>query len=104
VVLDGCAFVDGDQSAVPELLCHPLAGGTSFERGESFDVHDEDGQAGERIFDDVISAFCFLFAEETQRITRWFTLSDRCCGISLATQLRYTPFGAMIRAKLIFTI
>ena len=43
---------------------------------------------------------CCLFGEDTHRITRCGTSSDICSGISFATQLRYTPFGAMIRAKL----
>ena len=48
---------------------------------------------------DLISASCCLLADETQRITRFSISSGMCSGISLATQLRYTPFGAMIKAK-----
>ena len=46
-----------------------------------------------------ISSCCFLFAEDTHRITRCGTSSDICSGISLVTQLRYTPFGARTKAK-----
>jgi hypothetical protein len=48
---------------------------------------------------DLSSSCCFLLGLATQRITRWGTSSDMCSGISLVTQLRYTPLGAMIRAK-----
>src|SRR6056297_508227 len=48
------------------------------------------------------SARCVLLGLATQRITRRGTSSDRCSGISLATQLRYTPLGARMKAKLIF--
>ena len=48
-----------------------------------------------------ISSCCFLFAPLTQRITRVGTSSDICSGISFETQFRYTPFGAMTKAKLI---
>ena len=52
-------------------------------------------------FTDLISRSCSLFGLLTQRITRYGTLSGKCCGISRSTQLRYTPLGAMIKAKLI---
>ena len=48
-----------------------------------------------------ISSFCFLLGPDTQRITLWGMSSDICSGISLATQLRYTPLGAITKAKLI---
>ena len=50
---------------------------------------------------DRISSCCFLLGEATHRITLCGTSSDMCSGISLVTQFRYTPFGAIINANFI---